>query len=150
MPDHRREQVMDAFVTTLTGLTTVGANVSRRTAYSIDDANLPHYNIFQGADVPVSDFDDAANYTFIDHDLDIMVEMRVQGTGDMEEAMNLIEKEAAVAVHADYTLGLSFVLNTDEGETSEPVIRGDGETKILLATKRWTVRYRRSRSDPSA
>lgn len=148
MPDHRREQVMDAVVTKVTGLITTGTRVHRARVFPQEAAALPALLVYQGPDIPVDD--DNEKYDFIDSDLEINIEVWVQAsTGNVDETLNLINKEVVIALSADRTQGLNFVIDTNEDEVSEPEFSGDGNKRTGKMIMQFIVLYRRSRTDPS-
>lgn len=147
MADHRREQILDAVVTTLTGLTQTGDNVFRGRVHALPDSQIPALCIYQGEDREIGQYAQAK----IDRELDITVEALVKtSTTQVDELLNLIAKEVCVALQADYTQGLSFVINTIEGDTGKPELSGEGEKPAAAMTMQWKFHYRRSRTDPSA
>lgn len=149
MADHRAEQIMSAIETLLTGLTTTGSNVKRDRVYSWDTANLPALSIFQGDDTPIPYAD--RNYFQDDFELTVHIEMHAENadTIPISTTLNQIRKEVIIAIQADYTLGLSFVIDTEEQIASQPQIEHINTTTATQVMD-FTVKYRRSRADPSA
>jgi len=150
MADNRAEQIMDAFTTLVTGLTTTGSNVERDRAYAFDDSINYALAVYQGDDTPFDRTDQ--NWFNINHDLEvsIVIHARLASSTPISQTLNLIRKEITAAVLADYTLGLSFVIDTVEGNSLKPVIDIGGEKPIAIQTFNWLVKYERSRTDPSA
>lgn len=147
MADHRREQILDAVVTTLTGLTNTAGNVFRGRVHAVPENKLPALCVYQGEDREIGQYAQAK----IDRELDITVEALVKtSTEQVDELLNTIAKEVCVALQADYTQGLNFVINTIEGDTGKPELSGEGEKPAAAMTMLWKFHYRRSRTDPSA
>jgi len=147
MSDHRAEQIVATVKTKLTGLATTGSNVFRGRGNAIAEANLPAISLYLGDDKITGQYTQAK----IDGELTINVEAVVKtSASQVDTVLNQIRKEIAVALHADYTQGLSFVMDTVEGDASAPEISGEGEKPAAAMKLEWKFNYRRSRSDPSA
>ena len=148
MADHRAEQIADAVVTKLTGLTTTGANCFRARVHELPESSLPALCVYVGNDVPRSD-GGSSSFRFIDGDLTIMVEAVVKSSSGMDSTLLQIRKEATIALQADVTQGLAFVIDTQEGPSSID-LAGEGDKPVGRLRMDWIIRYRRSRTDPSA
>lgn len=147
MADHRAEQIIDAVVTTLTGLTQTNNNVFRGRVHAVPEVRLPALCVYQGEDKQIGQYSQAK----IDSELTILVEALVKTSAEqVDELLNQIRKEVTIALQADYTQGLSFVLNTIEGDASAPELSGEGEKPSAALKLEWKFHYRRSRTDPSA
>lgn len=149
MADHRAEQIVDAVIGKVTGLTTTGARVYRSRTADLADANLPALVVSLGPDTPRSD-GGSSSWSYIDGDLEIQIAGVVKETSDSaaEEKLNLIRKEVTIALMADYRQGLSFVMNTTEGQAAPELERSDKVRGTMRMA--FTFHYRRSRTDPSA
>lgn len=148
MADHRAEQIVARTVVTVTGLTTTGMRVYRGRVYPLQTANLPGLCVFQGQDRPQSD---TSSYNFIDSDLTVYIDIYVKSAASqVDTLLNQIRKELVIALSANYTQGLSFVIDTVEGDADEPDLNGDSDQPTARLRTSWIFRYRRSRSDPSA
>ena len=68
---------------------------------------------------------------------------------ELYEKINQLRAETHIALMADPTLGLSFVLTTEYGGAEEPQESEDGE--LLAAAQRWAwlVHYRMDLADPN-
>lgn len=148
MADHRAEQIADAIVVKLTGLATTGANCFRGRVHELPDSSLPALCVYVGTDVPRSD-GGSSSYRYIDGDLTVMVEAVVKASIGVDSTLIQIRKEVTIALQADVTQGLAFVMNTEEGAASID-LNGDGDKPVGRMRMDWTLRYRRSRTDPSA
>lgn len=148
MADHRAEQIVARTVVTVTGLTTTGSRAYRGRAYPLQTANLPGLCVFQGPDRPQSD---TSSYGFIDSDLTVYIDIYVKTvTSQVDTLLNQIRKELVIALSASYTQGLSFVIDTVEGDADEPDLNGESDQPVARLRTSWVFRYRRSRTDPSA
>lgn len=149
MADHRAEQIVQAVIGKVTGLTTTSTRVYRSRTADLQDSNLPALVVHLGPDVPASD-GASSSFRYIDGDLTIGIDAVVKETTDTlaEQKLNLIRKEVTIALMADYAQGLPFVLNTTEGSAVPELERGDKVRGTMRMDFR--VRYRRSRTDPSA
>lgn len=148
MADHRAEQIADAIVVKLTGLATTGTNCFRGRVHELPDSSLPALCVYVGADVPRSD-GGSSSYRYIDGDLTVMVEAVVKASSGVDSTLIQIRKEVTIALQADVTQGLAFVMNTEEGAATID-LNGDGDKPVGRLRMDWTFRYRRSRTDPSA
>lgn len=153
MADLRAEQILAAIASTLTGLTTTGANVQRAQIYPHELTKLPALSIFSGDDIPDSELD----LNLIDWRLTVLIEATVKiapsytgyGTA-LETDLAQIRKEVHTALLADHTLGLAFVLDVLPGTAQKPDLNGDAEIPIGSQILQFQVMYRSSRLDPSA
>lgn len=147
--DHRAEQIISAFATKITGLSTTGANVKRGRVYSWPDTISAALSIYQGADTPLDD----ANrpWQFLDSELAVHIDIHVKSSSQqIDTVINQIRKEVTIALQADPSLGLDFVIDLQESGTSDPELSGDGDKPIARARMDWIVKYRRLRTDPSS
>lgn len=150
MADHKREQIMSAVTSTLTGLTTTGANVTRGRVYSEDETKVPALFIYQGPDNPIEADDDDSVYHHIDSNLTVNIEAAVKDNESLDTTLNLINKEVVVALFADITQGVAGVINTAESIIEEPELSAASNKPIATMLMQFVIHYRRSRSDPSA
>ena len=140
---HRAEQIVATIVTTLTGLTTTGANVFRGREYNIPDTNLPALKIYMGTDTKLEEYSQGQ----MDWELSIRIVGVVKSTGQIDTTLNLIRNEITVALQADHTQGLGFLLDSIEGDAAEPIF-SVGDQQIAEQELEWQFMYRRSRNDP--
>lgn len=147
---HRAEDILAQIVTTLTGLTTTGTKVARGRVYTIEETELPALSIYLGADDPIGD-KGPTNVQFQDSDLLVRVRAHVKTTSEqVDTTLNLIRREVHVALMADYTQSLNYVLNTIPLGAEEPELSGDGEQPTATLDMNWLIRYRASILDPGA
>lgn len=150
MADHRAEQIVAAVLAKVTGLATTGSRAYRGRVEDVPDVQLPALGVFMGQDTPRTD-GGSSSFRYIDGDLTVYVEAYSKKTlaADIEPQLNQIRKEIAIALQADVTQGLAFVLDTQEGEAT-PDRSGAGDQPAGMLRMAWTLRYRRLRTDPSA
>lgn len=146
MADHRAEQIIVALVSRVTGLTTTGTRVYRSRHYPLQTSELPGLCVYMGDDEPI----DSTSYSLIDSAFVVSIEAHVKATSGIDTTLNQIRKEVVIAIQANPTLGLAFVIDTLEGRASKPEITGEGEQPIAMQRLDFLVKYRRSRLDPSA
>lgn len=147
MADHRAEQILDAVVTSLTGLSTTGSNIFRGRHYSLESGSMPALLVYMGSDEPI----EMLSQSLIDSLIEVRVESRTMSpTAQLDESLNQIRKEVTIALQADFSQGLDFVLNLEEGKADEPEFSDSGEQPVARQVMNWRITYRRSRTDPSA
>ncbi len=147
MADHRAEQVMDAFTSLVMGLATTGANVVRDRVYDVPNDVDAALSIYIGSDEPIEE----SPWPYIDSLLTIYADINVRINSDVvvSQWLNLIRKEMVVAIMVDVTIGLSFVHEIEESIANAPDM-SHGEQPVAVQRTEWTVKYRRSITDPSA
>ena len=136
---HRAETIMQAVVTTLTGLTTTGARVKRARVYPLPAAEANALAIFQGTD----ELQDGSMFFKVRSLLTVNIEaMAREATAQIDETMNTIRNEVAVALGASTNLGLAFEIGALELQADQPVINDDGDRpigrmRIVLGINYW-------------
>lgn len=152
MAEHVREQIMSRWVALVTNLATTGANVYRLRARPMATEKVPPkggaLNVVQGADVNTNPDDGQTEWPFEHRRLEVMTEVRVRGTGTVEQLINRIEKEVIQAIQADHTLNVPGVERTIFISTSEPIVE-EGAERNMLAVITHAVDYRTLITDPS-
>lgn len=140
---HRRESILQALLTTLTGLTTTGTNVKRARAYAVPSS--PAITISQGADVLLEDWEMAS----IGRRLSVDITAHVQVTTNLETDLNQISAEVYAAMTADRTQGLAYVFDTNiEAESAPDIGGGDTEKPVARIIMTYALDY--EHSDTSA
>ncbi|MDH5541970.1 MAG: hypothetical protein OEY64_03285 [Nitrospinota bacterium] len=142
--DHRAEQITAKILTLVTGLATTGANVGRDVLDPLEDTELPFLSVAQGEDTKME-----SSFEFIDSSLTVIITAYLKANSALTTTLNQIRKEIAIALSADYTLGLAWVLDSNEGDVSAPELLTDAEKGVARQDIAWHVHYRRSRTDPS-
>lgn len=137
---HRRESILQAVTTALTGLTTTGANVSRIRPYAI--SNLPALTVQQGDDVQADDLQALGSYM---RQLTVEVVAHVQATGTLETTLNQIAAEVHAAMQTGYPFALGYLFDINPSGDSAPEIEGqESETPIGRMTMTWRIDYEHS------
>lgn len=136
------EQILDSVVTALTGLTTTGTNVQRGRVYPVSPSVNAALTVFMGDDSVVSILGNEK----IEWRLSVLINSHARATSDVDQTLNTIRKEVHAALMADYTLGLSFVTDTEPASASEPELSGDGDQPIATQRLEYIVQYRTSRT----
>lgn len=147
MADHRAEQIVAAVVTKITGLTTTGARVYRGRLYPLQPTELPALLVYLGADTDGVTLGQSLRESVLNIGLDAVVKTVAT---QIDTLLNQVRKEVTIALAADHTQGLGFVLDSIEGDAAEPEPSGEVDQPTGRQRLNWQFRYRRSRTDPSA
>lgn len=144
---HRAELVLAAVQTAVTGLATTTTNVDRGRAEEIPVEKLPALRVAGGDDLVV----DPWAHQLLDSELDVSIFAHVhEASANVETKLILIRKEVNIALMADQTLGLAFVHAIVELGAAKPELSGDLAKPAGRMELQYRVKYRRSRTDPSA
>jgi len=152
MIDHKEKQVVDAFVSTITGLNTAGVNVELERQFDWPPETVCAIEVEQGPDDPVDDGDQS--WGLVTSWATLFVTLIHKGKkGDAANALAAMRAEinvALLAYHAaqENPLGLDFV--SDVREVSAGPVGTDefNETESMRIIQ-WRVRYTRSLLDPT-
>lgn len=140
---------MDALETRLTGLTTTRDFIVRDRPYPAEEDTVSALSLYQGGELPS---DETESFSFIDMDMVFYIDIHVRESSDypITQKLNQIRKEINIAVSANDSppLGLEFCIDLEERGTEEPA-RGESEYPMARQRMTWTIKYRRSRNDPS-
>ena len=103
MANHVRQQIREYFGTTLTGLTTTGANVFESRVYTLQENTLPSLVIYTKSETsePIVIGVDRV----MSRDLSVVIEGYVKATSNFDDTIDTISKEVEEAIAADRTLG---------------------------------------------
>ncbi len=144
---HRAEQIIDALVALMP--TTGAAFKHRALTVSDEEQEIPAQSVRMGEDVPLEE-DGASNFSFIDSLLTVEIDLLVKEKDVEATISKLMELRTAVhiALMADRSLGLTFVIDTRYGGASAPAT--DVKDYIVGGlTSRWHIHYRQNVGDPS-
>jgi hypothetical protein len=136
---------MATVLTTLTSLVTTGANVARNRTHPWDDAVTDALNIVMGEDKRMPD----SSINILDFELDLTVEIHTKNA-TLETQINKIKAEIIVALMANYTMGLSYVIQILERGFLAPELSGAAEKPTALCKGNFTIHYQRSWTTPEA
>ena len=133
---HKRQQIRDQVKTTLTGLTTTGANVFKFRVYPMAAASLPGLIIFTKEE----ESEPASQGSTLLRQLALAVEGYAQATADVEDTLDDIAAEVEAAIEADRTLG-GLVYNTELIST-EFELTGEGKKQVGVITLTFKILYK--------
>jgi len=131
---HVRQQIRDAAVTALTGLTTTGTRVYDSRVYPMQDANLPGLRVFTNNEtVKISSMGISR---LLERDLELVVEACVKENSSFDNTLDTILKEVEVALAAGLTGAKYVSLKSIEIEMA-----GDGEKPVAVGRMTFDVPY---------
>lgn len=149
---HRAQQIVDAMVANISASTSLNAPVFTNRSFSLQEASdeMPCVTVNYGADQPFDPLG-ASNLSFLDSLIEVSTVAFVSANDEPAAMAALMAMRAAVhvALMADVTQGLAFVINTRYGGAVEPAL--DSTTQQVLASLKssWFVHYRMNVLDPS-
>lgn len=140
------EQVTAAFYEKLKGLLSTAFNVDRGEAYPTENLERS-LSINMGSDTPI----DEQTLTYIDSWLEIVIDIRAKSNEQLDMLLSRSRAEITVALgmNDQPPLGLSACKDIEEGPAGPPVIESGAEKPTGRQTVRYSVLYRRSRTDPT-
>lgn len=145
MADHKVEQILDAIVPLVTGLTTTGSNVKRGRFSPLKEATAAALSIYQGSDVTA-----AYNWPSVYSDLTVYIDIHAKDSSEqIDQVLNRVRKEINVAIMAVTNLNLSFVSDIEELGADEPDLLGDSNKPTAMMRVNYKVTYNRSVTNPS-
>lgn len=152
MADLRAEQILAAIEPLITGLAMTGQNVQRGQIRSHEAEKLPALSLTMGQDVPANEYITGV----IDWELTVVIEATASvpaaytaTESGLDGDLNQIRKEVYLAIMADHTLGLDFVIDIQPGPANEPILSGDGALPVGSQAHEFVITYRANRSDLS-
>lgn len=148
---HRAQQIVDAMVAIIDA-SPLNAQVFTNRSFSLQEASdeMPCVTVNYGADQPLDPLG-ASNLSFLDSLLEVSTV--AFSAADDEPAVTSALMAMRTAIHialmADVTQGLGFVINTRYAGALKPAL--DSSTQRILASleSSWFVHYRMNVSDPS-
>jgi len=147
MAEHRAEQILAAVQTSVSALTLTGDNVERGRADDVPATATPALRVATGDDQIV----DPWAQGLLDSELEVSIFVMVHDSAvNVESTLNRVRKEVNVALVADHTLGLAFVHAIVELGARKPSLSGESAKPAAAMELQYRVKYRRSRTDPSA
>lgn len=148
---HRAEQIIRAAAAIIRArVEPIGYHVYTHRRLSLDPESdeMPAISVDYGPDEPV----DEETTHFIDSELTVIV-TAIAAAGEEEsvrEQLLAMRRETHVALLADDSLGLDFVVQTSYGGAGEPAIDVQGSQILGELPTSWVVYYRMNRNDPAA
>lgn len=133
---HRRETILAAIATALTGLATTGSRVYRDQTYTVNA--LPALAIVQGEDVAT----DAQVYPHVDRTLSVRVEAFAEHASTVATTLNQIEAEVYAALIGSSAWRPAGVEDVRMVGASEPELVEDADAPTGGIIIQFAVRYR--------
>ena len=141
---HAREQIRDALITVLNGLTETGSNVAASRIYSVTEASLPHLSIYTLEEELDADRGMMGDKEY--RNLEIIIEARAKLTAALDDQLDQIALEVELAITADDTLGIG--VKSTELQRTEIELDKDSDQPTGLMRMIWNVAYRIDRTNP--
>lgn len=148
---HRALQILQAIQGLLVANQSWSDDVHIQRVYSLDeDAELPAVIVSPGDDTGLSDLGNTS-IAFIDSLLAVSLVAIESAATEAALIETLLEKRRQIhlALAADLTLGLDFVIHTRYQGAARPEIDAQGQRLIGMYEARWAVHYRMNLTDPS-
>lgn len=140
---HLRNQIRDAVVSRLTGLSTTGSNVFRSRIYPLENNKLPGLCIFTKSEATT--FDTLTRPRSISRVLEIGVEAYVKATSNYDNTLDTIAVEVEEAIASDVTF--SNLAKDTQVTSFEADFSGDGEQPVAIGRFTIEVNYRTLEND---
>ena len=144
MANHIRQQIREYFGTTLTGLSTTGANVYESRVYPIENTKLPALVIYTKSETsePIVIGTDRV----MSRELSVVVEGYAKATTNFDDTIDTISKEVEEAIAADRTLdGLAKDCYL---ESTEIEFNGEGEKPLGYVSLTFLTNYYVQETNP--
>ncbi len=144
MANHVRQQIREYFGTTLTGLTTTGANVYESRVYTLQEDTLPSLVIYTKSETsePIVIGTDRV----MSRELSVVVEAYCKATSNFDDTIDTISKEVEEAIMADRTLG--GLAKDTYVESTEIEYTGEGEQPVGYVTLTFLTNYYVQETNP--
>lgn len=149
---HRAAEIIDQIADILNAQADLAAVVytHRQLTLSESDQEVPAVIVQMGDDEPFTDTG-VSVIPFIDSLLDVTCTLKATGVDEPEIMGALLElrRQVHIALMADRSLGLGFVIDTRYQGATQPEIERESERMVGSYATRWTVHYRMNILDPS-
>ncbi len=124
-----------------------GATVTRARVGAWQDSELPAYVVTYGPDAPLGELG-PSNTRFIDWEFVVFVDYYDKlTTAQIDSVLQDARANVHVALMADVTQGLNFILTTIPQGADEPLIADTIEKKTIAYRMNWVIRLRTSIDD---
>ena len=140
---HLRNQIRDAVVSRLTGLSTTGSNVFRSRIYPLENNKLPGLCIFTKSESTT--FDTLTRPRSISRVLEIGVEAYVKAISNYDNTLDTIAVEVEEAIASDVTF--SNLAKDTQVTSFDADFSGDGEQPVAIGRFTIEVNYRTLEND---
>ena len=147
MPDHGRDQVVDAVITQVTGLTTTGSNVVDSPVYPF--STLPALAVYPGEEEIVADTRTLGKRVV--RRLEVKIEGRAKEHSEADPSLRTVlgticaEVEAAIADDES----LAGLVRSIELAGTETEFSGEEEQPVGKVTMTWVADYATTTDDPT-
>lgn len=146
---HRADAIVDAIVAAITAqVGPSGAKVyaHRRLTLLADQDELPAISVDFGEDNPAQELTGAYFDSLLSCQITAVAAAREEA--DLKTELLDLRRQIAIALMADRTLGLAFVVNTHYGGTEAPQIDASVDPIVGELVSVWNVYYRMNIADP--
>jgi len=137
---HVRQQIRNAVVSAITGLTTTGSRVYRHRLYPLANANLPGLVVY--TDEESTEYLTMGSNRTIQHTLSLKIEAYVKAVQDYDNILDQINVEISDALSADVTLGnlakdtqITAFSAAGEADGEQPAYIGVFQVQVAYMTK---------------
>lgn len=137
---HARQQIRDQLKTTLTGLTTTGANVFDSRVYDHD--TLPSLAIYTLSEELG---EESGNKQL--RMLNVVIEARAKATTNLDNTLDTIGAEVEAAIFSGGDTTLNGTCKDFDFEAVDIELSGDSEQPVGLMSMRFVALYRVDKSD---
>lgn len=146
MADILKKQIREAAAAAgvLGNLTTTGARVYQSRTHELQDANLPALRIYTN-DEEISVASMGVN-RLREHRLDLVVEACAKESADLDDKLDLIEKEVMIALDANQSLGVG--VKYVEPRRVEMDLEGEAEKEVGIKRMTFEVLYYTAKGSP--
>lgn len=150
---HRALQILTAAAAAIAARSSLGATVfvHRDATLSAPDNELPAICVQAGADQPIGGETGATNLAFYDSAFEIVCVAIAVAVGESEliDELFRLRSEIHLALRADTSIGLAFVMDTQYMGAAVPTIDAAAENMVGRLETYWRVLYRMATIDPN-
>ena len=144
---HVRQQIRDAIITQVTGLTTTGTNVFSHRVYPLQEGALPALMVSTlNESISASAMGTFGSSTSIIRNLSVTVEGYVKATSAADDTLDTIAEEVEAALGDDETLG-GLVEYIELSSTQLSFEGGDSDQPVGIVSLNYDVLYRTTHGD---
>ena len=144
---HRAESIVVAVLDKVDSLTTTTTHAYRGRVRPLQESELPALFVYMGADEITQHLLQGQLDSLLTLHLDAVVKT---ASAQVDTVLNTIRSEVTVALQADYTQGLAYIIDTKEIGADAPDLSGEGDQRTGTMRMTWQIHYRRSRANPGA
>ncbi len=143
---HRVEKIIQTLEQLLKRTPKLNALVERARSHPYSPEDLPGISIRQGAERP----SESNTVTYYQPIFEILIDLTINGSSEKhhETWLNELRTDLSLLIELDTTLGLDFVLDINEVESTEPSPVESAE-ELMTQTIVYECHYRRLRKNPN-